>query len=122
LPESLFFEQHLRAVLGRVGGGVISRCNFDNVPAHKVHAFHTPDQFEGLARGQPADLRRAGPGGLGGVEAVDIERKIRWSITHNITCFCDDVRQVRICDTCRLDQLGRASCGARVRRDVDADS
>ena len=77
-------EQHLRAGMRRVGGRVILRRDLDDVAADDVEALEAAQQLQHLARRQAADLRRAGAGREGRIEAVDVEGQIGRAVADDL--------------------------------------
>src|SRR6476620_6688217 len=69
-------EEHLRPGMRGIGGGVILWCDLHHVAADEIDALQAAQNRLRLARGEAANLWRAGARREGRVEAVDIEGQV----------------------------------------------
>ena len=88
-------EQHLRAGMRGVGGGIVLRRDLDDVAADDVEALQAAQDFQHFARGQPADFRRAGARREGRVEAVDVEGEVGRPVADDLSRLLDDGRDAQ---------------------------
>ena len=64
---------------------VIGRGNLDQIHPNQIQRFKSADEFQPLPAGQPPNHRRAGTGGKGRVQPVNIKRQIDRRITGPLT-------------------------------------
>ena len=67
------------------------RRNLDHVGADEIEAAEAAHELERLARGQAADLRRAGAGREGRVDGVDVEGEVGRAIADDAARLGDGV-------------------------------
>jgi hypothetical protein len=86
-----------------VGGGVVLRRHLDEVAADDVDAREAAQDRLGLARGQAADLGRAGARREGRVERVDVEGEVDRPVADHRAGPGDDRRQPHGVDVLGVD-------------------
>src|SRR5882724_13412099 len=87
------FEQQIRTGERRISCGIVRRRDFNEIAADEIEATAATDDLERLRCRQSADLRRAGAGGAGGIEAVDVEAEIDRPALHLLAHLGHERRQ-----------------------------
>src|SRR5262249_14949188 len=86
-------EQEIGACKSSIARGIVGRRHLHEVASDEVEAAAAADDLQRLRRGEAADLRRAGAGRIGGIEAVDVEAEIDRPAPHLLAYLGHERRQ-----------------------------